>query len=415
MTSEHPQWPHHLLDVAALRAAGIRPQPFRQFVLKIHSRCNLSCSYCYVFEMADQGWRNQPSIMPPAIVRATVARIAEHVHAHGLRRIRVILHGGEPLLAGRAFIEDLADRLRGALPPWATADLVVQTNGTLLDEGMLSALLRSGIRVGVSVDGGREATDRYRRYSNGRGSHDAVGRALGLLRLDPYRAIYAGLLCTISLENDPVETYEALLGHLPPMIDFLLPHGTWSAPPPSRLPDATTPYADWLLAVFNRWSAAPTRETSIRLFEGIILQVLGSPSTTETLGLSPSDLIVIDTDGSVRQSDALSAAYDNAAETGVHVGHDALDRALDHPTTVARQIGMGALSPTCQSCAVRDICGGGFYPHRYLAGDGFRQPSVYCPDLLRLIMSIRAHVSAELSRLGVAGPAGSPNRNTTAT
>ncbi|MEU7607651.1 hypothetical protein AB0B44_43910, partial [Streptomyces sp. NPDC041003] len=53
-------WPYARLDVAAARAAGHRPHPIRQFVLKTRSRCNLACTYCYVYEMADQGWRGQP-------------------------------------------------------------------------------------------------------------------------------------------------------------------------------------------------------------------------------------------------------------------------------------------------------------------------------------------------------------------
>ena len=394
------EWPGAGLDVAALRACGARPAPFRQFVLKIHSRCNLSCAYCYVYELADQSWRHRPRIMPGHVVRATVTRIAEHASQHGLRRVRVILHGGEPLLAGPAFITDLAARLRAALPPGTTVDLLMQTNGTLLDEVMLEVALSAGIQVGVSLDGGQAATDRYRRYPRGASSHQAVTRALELLRQDRYRPVYNGLLCVVSLQNDPVETYEALLSQAPPMIDLLLPHGTWSAPPPGRAPDVATPYADWLLEVFTRWVTAPRQETSIRLFEAIMRQVLGAPSSTEVIGLGPADSIVIETDGSIRQSDALSAAYEDAAATGLDVMRHPLDAALDHPTTVARQIGLAGLSATCRGCRVRDICGGGFYPHRYRAGDGFRNPSVYCADLLRLIVVIREYVEVEVTRLG---------------
>jgi uncharacterized protein len=402
VTQAHQEWPGAALDVAAVRASGARPWPFRQFVLKIHSRCNLSCAYCYVYELADQSWRHRPRIMSRRVVQATVTRIAEHTRAHDLRRVRVILHGGEPLLAGPAFITDLAARLRAALPPRTTADLLVQTNGTLLDEAMLEVALSAGIRVGVSLDGGRAATDRYRRYPGGASSHDAVTRALELLRRDRYRPVYNGLLCVVSLQNDPIETYEALLSQAPPMIDFLLPHGTWSSPPPGRSPDAATPYADWLLEVFSRWVAAPRQETSIRLFEAIMRQILGGPSSTELIGLGPADSIVIETDGTIRQSDALSAAYEDAAATGLDVMRHALDAALDHPTTVARQIGLAGLGATCRACRVRDICGGGFYPHRYRVGDGFRNPSVYCADLLRLITVIHEYVAAEVTRLDAA-------------
>ena len=42
-----------------------------------------------------------------------------------------------------------------------------------------------------------------------------------------------------------------------------------------------------------------------------------------------------------------------------------------------------------------EICGGGLYPHRYLQGDGFRNRSVYCDDLIRLITHVRDRVISD--------------------
>jgi len=349
--------------------------------------------------MADQGWRRQPVTMSPVVVEAAVRRIAEHARAHDLDSVQVVLHGGEPLLAGAAFIEDLAQRVRRALPARTRADLVVQTNATRLDRALLDVLARSGIKVGVSLDGDQAATDRHRRYPSGRGSYASVARACELLRSADYRHIYGGLLCTVSLENDPVATYEALAALGPPQIDFLLPHGTWTSPPPSRPPDASTPYADWLLDAFRSWTQAPKPRPSVRVFEAIIALLFGGSTHAATVGLVPSAVVVIDTNGEIKQVDALYAAYDGAADTGLSILADDLDAALDHPTTVATQIGLLALSDRCQACRVRDVCGGGYYPHRYRAGDGFRNPSVYCPDLLALITAIQDHVAAEVRRL----------------
>ena len=99
--AQHPApWPLLDLDVAKIRAAGHQAVPFRQFILKVHSRCNLSCSYCYVYEMADQAWRDQPNRMSIPVADKVVERIAEHAQKHALMSVDVILHGGEPLLAG---------------------------------------------------------------------------------------------------------------------------------------------------------------------------------------------------------------------------------------------------------------------------------------------------------------------------
>lgn len=168
----HPApWPLLELDGAALQASGHRPVPFRQFILKVHSRCNLSCSYCYVYEMAEQGWRQLPRRMSKAVAGKAVERIAEHAARHDLPSVDVILHGGEPLLAGADWLAGLVEALRARVP--APVNVTAQTNGTLLTRPMLQVLARLGVRIGVSLDGDAEATARHRRYPNGRSSFDA--------------------------------------------------------------------------------------------------------------------------------------------------------------------------------------------------------------------------------------------------
>lgn len=388
----HPApWPLVDLNVAAIRDAGHQPVPFQQFILKVHSRCNLSCSYCYVYEMAEQGWRGLPRRMLQVVAAMAVERIAEHVRRHGLDRVEIILHGGEPLLAGPAWLRQLTATLRDRVS--AQVSIGVQTNGTLLRRPMLEGLSGLGISVGVSLDGDAEATGRYRRYASGRNSFDDVANGLRLLGSAEFRDSYSGILCTIDVDNDPVATYEALLEFEPPALDLLLPHANWSCPPPG------SGYAEWLIEIFDRWYSAPVQQTRIRLFAEIIQLVLGRPGAVEGLSLQPSTLLVIDTDGTIKQLDSLSSTYPSAAEMGLNVFDDSFDAALDHPTTVARQIGAAALAAACQSCPVMHICGGGLYPHRYRRGAGFRNPSVYCDDLRRLIGHIGDRVLADVARI----------------
>ncbi|WP_439648615.1 FxsB family cyclophane-forming radical SAM/SPASM peptide maturase [Herbidospora yilanensis] len=388
------------LDVAELLATGWRPSAFRQFILKVHSRCDLACPSCYVYEMADQGWRSQPRQMSPAIVARTALRIAEHARAHRLADIDVILHGGEPLLAGPESLGHIVRTIRGACAEVGTRVRVsVQTNAVRLDETFLRLFNDLEIRVGVSLDGDAVAHDRTRVFANGRGSHEHVSRALRLFE-GPFHHLFAGLLCTIDLRNDPVSTYRALLEFDPPGVDFLLPHGNWAAPPPWRDPDsAATPYADWLIRVFDEWREASSFRTEIRLFHEINRLLFKAPSRSESVGLSPSSMVVVETNGAIEQSDILKSAFEGASATGLHVLTAAFDDALRHPAIVARQLGDRALGPECHRCDLMRICGGGLYAHRYRPATGFRSPSVYCPDLYRLISYISDRHARDTARL----------------
>lgn len=391
------EWPDGGIDVDALRQRGWRPRPFRQFVLKVHSRCNLSCTYCYVYHMADSGWRGQPTVMSREMLAATVRRIAEHAQEHGLPLVRVVLHGGEPLLAGKEFIGHLAATFREAMPPDMTVQFSIQTNAVLLNEDFLRLFRAHDIQVGVSLDGTSAVHDRRRVHADGRGSHDEVARGVRLVSSPAYRSLFGGLLCTVDLDADPIETYEELCSFAPPAIDLLLPHGHWSGPPPGREPAAaTTPYADWLIAVFDRWYSSPD-PPDVRLFQEIIYLLLGGASSTESVGLTPSSLLVIETDGTMEQVDTLKSTYEGAPATGLNVRDHPLDAALRHPSIVARQLGLDALAPDCVRCPVVKVCGGGYYPHRYRRGSGFRNPSVYCPDLLKIVRHIEGRLVGDLT------------------
>jgi uncharacterized protein len=399
--------------------SGTESVPFRQFLLKIHSRCNLACTYCYMYEAADQSWRQRPRTMAPATVRQTARLMAEHATEHGLSEVHVVLHGGEPLLVGPEYLETLLETVTDALTGITTPRFALQTNGIRLaeDPRLLPLLDRHEVRIGVSLDGTPAGHDRHRRRADGAGSHAATARALDLLTNPAHRHLFAGLLCVIDPTTDPLETYDALLRFAPPRLDLLLPHGTWQTPPPGLAartspppappaPGASgraTPYADWLCAVFDRWYGAPSRETGIRLFEEIMVLLLGGTARSEVVGLAPVDLVVVEADGAIEQADSLKVSYPGAPETGLHVLRDTFADAAAHPAFRARQRGLSGLGPVCRSCPRSRVCGGGLYAHRYSpeASPVFSAPSVYCDDLAVLVDHIGARLRRDVAALAL--------------
>ncbi|MFJ6167151.1 FxsB family cyclophane-forming radical SAM/SPASM peptide maturase [Micromonospora orduensis] len=374
------------------------PVPFRQFVVKLHSRCDLACDHCYVYTMADQRWRSRPLTMSAATLARTGERIGDHARRHRLRGVSVVLHGGEPLLAGVAGVERAVELLRRGAAP-VPARMTVQTNGVRLDDAFLRLFDRLDVGVSVSLDGDRVAHDRHRRGPDGRGSHGRVEAAL--LRLTgSYRRLFNGLLCTVDLRNDPVATYRSLLAHRPPAVDFLLPHGTWSTPPAGRPADPRqAPYADWLIAVFDEWYSGGGQRTRVRLFDEIIQLLLGGSSRLAGVGVSPVAVAVVETDGAIEMDDTLGAAHAGAGGTGLHVDRDTFDAALEQPGVRAQQAGAAGLCAQCRACDLHQICGGGLYTHRWRAGGGFDNPSVYCADLYRLIGHIRRTLRRDVTAL----------------
>jgi uncharacterized protein len=377
-----------------------------------------------MYEAADQGWRSQPMVMSRRTAAAVGRRIAEHAaESEGCDLIRVVLHGGEPLLAGVDRLREIIEAVREpllTLPSPPRLDLRIHTNGVRLDERFCDLFAEFNVKVGVSMDGDAAANDRHRRYANGRSSHAQVLAALALLRTPPYRHLFAGILCTIDIANDPVAVYRALAAERPPRIDLLLPHATWDNPPPrpdgiARPSTAADPaYAAWLLEIHRVWSAEG-RPFGIRLFDSIRSTLHGGPPLTEALGVTPSDLLVIETDGSIEQADSLKVAFDGAVDTGLRVQDHPLSAAAGNAQIVARQNGPDGLSGQCRACPVLASCGGGLFAHRYRGASAepadpaaaFRNPTVYCADLLALIQTIQESETAAM-------PASEPLTVTTA-
>ncbi|KUL42405.1 FxsB family cyclophane-forming radical SAM/SPASM peptide maturase [Actinoplanes awajinensis] len=377
--------------------------PFRQFLLKLHSRCNLACDYCYVYEHADQSWRERPRVMAPETVAAAAARIGDHLRTWRPAEAAVVLHGGEPLLAGAEVVRGVVRTVRASAGGTTRLEFAVQTNGLLLDPPMLDMLAEEQVGVGVSLDGPRAVNDRHRRFAHGGGSYDRVAAGLHRLGQDRYRHLYRGLLCTIDVREDPIEVYEGLLAFDPPRIDLLLPHGNWTTPPPLRTADASsTPYADWLIPIFDRWYRSPSYRTDVRLFSSIMSLLVGGVSRAESVGLTPIDYVTIETDGTIEQSDALKTVGEGAAATGLTVFDNSLDEALRHPAIRAQRDGVSALCATCRGCRLVQICGGGLYAHRHRAENGFANPTVYCADQQKLIDHISSRISPDLNRARLA-------------
>jgi len=193
------EWPL-TLDVRGLQAAGWSPVPFREFVVKIHSRCDLACDYCYMYEMADQSWRDRPRRMSMEIAHHTATRIGEHARVHQNPSVTLIMHGGEPLLAGPELIAELVSATRSMAGSGVAVNAKVQTNAVGLDDSYLRLFRELGVQVGVSLDGGPESHDRHRRFPSGRGSHGAVAAGLNRLTRPDFRHLFSGLLCTIDLQ-----------------------------------------------------------------------------------------------------------------------------------------------------------------------------------------------------------------------
>jgi uncharacterized protein len=360
----------------------------RLAVVKIASRCNLNCSYCYMYNMGDETYREQPKFMSDAVLEALVRRCADHCALHGIGQFTFALHGGEPLLAGTARVARLIALARRSFDAIGVQlKFVVQTNGVLLDDAWCACLGSEDVRVGVSIDGPPAVHDRQRVTHRGKGSYAA---AVAGFRCAQRHGLRPGLLIVIDVGSEPEACYAHLKTLQPDRVDFLLPEGSHALPPKGLgLLSTGTPYADWLLAIFELWWREEVPAFGVRLFEQIVGATLGMPIHSDALGSQENEVLVIETNGDIGPVDVLRAALPGVSRTGMNVLDHSLDDGLRQQTVALYHGSNGAICAQCQRCPISQICGGGYLSHRYATGSGFDNPSVYCRDLTLLITTLR--------------------------
>ena len=194
-----------------------------------------------MYKHVDQTWRDRPQFMADETVGALARRLSDYVKEAGLTSVTVLLHGGEPLLAGAARLRRFLETIHGALAgSGCVVEFSMQTNGVLLTEELLELFDRWNVTFGISLDGDEDANDRWRKDHGGGSSHSRVIQAIKLVAdTTTGRRLFRGLLTVIDVRNDPLKTFNFLKDLAPPRLDFLFPDGTRDNPPP--LPSLAKP------------------------------------------------------------------------------------------------------------------------------------------------------------------------------
>lgn len=356
------------------------------FLVKVTARCNLNCDYCYVFNHADQSWKKMPSVLSSENREILAERIAEYAEAEGLEQCLILFHGGEPLLVGVERIIEMTRLIKEAVGSDTKLYFSMQTNGTLLTEDILKLLESEDIGVSLSLDGPKVANDIHRLTPKGNSSFEKVMEGYNLLKMFP--KTFTGVIGVIDPHVSPRELLEFFAEIDPPQLDFLLPDSNYITPPPFRDKNENI-YVDWLITAFNIWFD-DYPHLNIRLFEGLLATVSGLPSSTDAFGLGDISLLTIETDGYYHDLDVLKITEEGFSSLDKTLSEASIQEALMSPKIANHRklLSMDGLSDKCKACPEVSVCGGGSVPHRY-DGKSFKNPTIYCREMLSLISHVR--------------------------
>lgn len=346
-----------------------------QVILKVAQRCNLDCTYCYVYNRGDESWKTRTPVISERVVRQLARRIQDHCSDHRLSCFTVELHGGEPLLLGKRRMRQLLEIL--SQEAGVELRFTLQTNGVLLDEEWVDLFARYDLSFGISLDGPPKVADRRRPMrKDGSGSTQRVINNIHRLARDSaaFSRLFGGCLCVIDPDTDGAALVDWFAEQEIEAVDFLLPDGNRA-----NLPEGWTgvePYRRFLISAFDHWYGMGERAPRIRKFEQMLTGLLGGRVVLDALGGALEQMCVVETDGSIGVSDVARLCGGDFSTDIMNI--------FDHPLEAhAERYRLGdvqAVSRRCAACGQLAACGGGYLPHRF-DGTGFDNPSLYCEAL----------------------------------
>jgi uncharacterized protein len=361
-------------------------QPITQLLVKVATRCNIDCSYCYWFR--DASVYSKPKLMSSAVLQKLLQRIEEHVIRYGLVDFPIVLHGGEPLLWGVENFHRFAGACEAiSLRTGCEIPVAVTTNGVLIDEKWLDCFEARSISVAISLDGPAHIHDIHRRTFQDTGTHAAVERAARML-VSRDIGVIALAVCNPAYAPQQYVDFFAACGIS--NYDIMIPDATVDETPPS--------IAAFYNGLFGLWLDAnrKTPTANIRIISDMIAALLGNDSPTEGVGHKPIELCTVMTDGTVEAHDVLRIAGDGFTNTKFNIFDHAIDEVRNEPRWKAARDASIQLCEKCRQCKFVDACGGGYLPHRFSRTNGYDNPSVYCDDLYAMFENMQSVLESHL-------------------
>lgn len=340
-------------------------------VVKVTNRCNLKCSYCYWFR--DKSAFKKPAFLSLENALALIDRIDDYCTKNSIDSFHLGLHGGEPLMWPTKIAEQFFEKGKAAK---TNIGFSIQTNGVDVSDKWLSLIQKHNINMGISIDGSEALHNEFRIDFKGKGSFDRVKETIAKFRA---LGISFGVLSVANLESDPRKVLDFLVEELKiKSFDLLVPDTDHDNPP-------IYSYSEYFIKLYEEWKARYGKKVEIRSIKSFLASVLGVGSSVETIGLGPSNLFVVDSDGSFAQHDVLKICKGFEWGLDKHIKANAIDELLQDDKFITYLLSWITLADKCKSCEYLGICGGGYLPHRWSsANKSFKNPSVYCEDLKRI-------------------------------
>jgi uncharacterized protein len=353
-------------------------------IVKVTERCNINCTYCYMFNRGNDDYLRHSKRLSLETSLNVANALRRGVIELSAERVRIILHGGEPLMLATSELSEICQLFLDRLRDVAHVEFTLQTNAILVNEKWIDFLERFRVSVGVSLDGPESLNDAHRVDHKGKGTYAAT--ICGLKRLQTAaaegRISEPGLLVVINPKHDA----KAILSHVRndlaiKWVNFLMPmvshddEAEWSA----------EELGTYLRDLITEHAALNMQKVSLRLVDQFFrFLARGKPfEDSEQPEHKAFAQISFTTDGCMHPDDELKPL--NLSSDDHHCKSLSVRDFLNSPLVSHLDDVQQNVPPGCQNCCWQNYCKGGVgvgsVIGRYSRSNGFNNISVHCEGL----------------------------------
>lgn len=345
--------------------------PFKFAILKLASRCNLDCTYCYWFR--DENVYKHPKLLSQQVQTAFLSRLEEHMERYNLERFNIVFHGGEPLLFGKARLIKLLYEVHVLEKKIGRRiSCGITTNAVLIDDEWAEIFKAFNVGPSISIDGPKEVHDAYRIDHKGRGSYDRTVKGMKILEK---HGIDFGILAVCDPKADPKQLLHVFVNELGlNRFDVLIPDANYD-----NKVESIAPYYQGLLEEW--YKNYVDKGIKIRIINAMLQGMFeGGDPGLDSMGYGALSTLVVLTDGKIEPNDVLRISGSDATTTDMSVFSNSLQDVTQDLVWQNAYKSSLQLSEVCQQCEYKTLCGGGHLAHRWSRERGYDNPSVYCDD-----------------------------------
>lgn len=173
-------------------------QPVKTLAVVLTEDCSLRCSYCFCGEKSKENLSFNRA-------KDIVDWFASKEASGDVNKLRLVFWGGEPMMR-MDLIENIVDYCKTKDKKFTFG---MTTNGMHLTDENIKKLKELGVDTLVSLDGGPESHNKFRKLPNGEGSYEHIEE-----NLKKYLEHFPGSNVRLSLSSHNVERFSGDVKHL---------------------------------------------------------------------------------------------------------------------------------------------------------------------------------------------------------